>query len=261
MKHHNVKKNVGGNEMPILRPILTLVRNDDRRFYDEDRLYWAWKVVQINNIEVSSKRRDIFVNNTFDSIGYSHRGAKWIYDYKKENLDGSVEISNIGFKYHIFQKELKTLCTFLNNKQQKTEDITHMKKDHLELKVGSTYKTQNGAKVKIVAFEPIGNFAKHPTYVGLMVRDTNDGSTYRCNDKGEALSQGGHEHYNLISEIKELMVHTYVWFDGDDRYQTILYGPNPCIPECLSKLLDKQFQSSELANLVKWFQFTNVITL
>ena len=34
MKHHNVKKNVGENEMTILRPILTLVKNNDQRFYD-----------------------------------------------------------------------------------------------------------------------------------------------------------------------------------------------------------------------------------
>lgn len=258
MKQHNVKKNVGGNEMPILRPILTLARNDDPRFDIDDRIYWPWKVVQINKIKVTSKHRDIFVNSDFDIIGYSKSGSKWIQQYEKENLDGSVEVCNQGFKYHIFQKELKTLCTLLNDEQPKTENIATMKKNQLQLNIGNTYRTQNGAKVKIVAFEPIGDFALQPTYIGLMVRDTNDAVPYRCNDKGEALSHGGHEHYNLISEIKELHVHTYVWFDGDNRYETIRYDVDPSSPDPLTNLL-KETKACDVK--VKWFHFTNVITL
>ncbi len=220
MTRYNVKRKEGNKMNVILRPILRIIDNNDTRFDEDDRIYWPYKVVQINKIGVKNTHREIFINKDFDLIGFSKKGSKWINQYEKENADGSVEICNKGFKYLIFQKELKNSIAVLPPKINDIGMNMSIRKEVIvKPSIGKVYITKNGAIVKIVASEPEGPFAKELTFVGLIRRPgiVGGGTPYQCDENGKAISHGGNEYYHLVEEQKSYTIYTYSWLNPDEK--------------------------------------------
>lgn len=201
---------------------------------------WEYRVISINGKKIS-KIRNIFVQfmrqedspkiilgyapainvkdkTNFDEITpYPYRyksGTKLGYEIKDQGRK-LIIFSNVEKVSYSVDFALTDIHTADLDKYERLSWFNPMTSNKIKLEIGKMYQTENGADVKILAFEPKGQFSKEDMYLGLVKRNDDTPSSIRYNENGEVLSHCGNRAYTIITEIVKIKVVQYFWKDPE----------------------------------------------
>lgn len=199
--------------MKISRPDIKVKLVEDKSLISSG---WKYEVLTIGN---RKPKKPIFVGevqkygNEFVLGYWGGKTYEGVFGYSKDS-ENKYAITIDGWKYIIYQNELSLDHTSLTFTHFKMDSIKETPK--LDIKIGQKYLTENGGIVKILAFEPKGDFAIQDQWIGIITRTGNiaDGSSIRFDKDGIPLSHGGNIGYSLVKKYETTIIQTLIWNDN-----------------------------------------------